>query len=186
MKSGVGDCCAPAGTERTTWPLPCAVPLVDTRSRFASAAGTATVSWTPPAGAAVARLTETCSSRSRPIVWLAKLMPGGCVTLMVAVVEVTPVPVACSVVFWPAVTPVTAAWAESWPAGMVTGETTRAMLVFAVASASVRPLLGAAAAMFTVMLFVAPATTLSVVGVTSCSPTRWRHGCRERSRWPSH
>ena len=92
-------------------------------------------------------------------------MSGGWITLMVAVAEVTPVPVACSVVFWPAVTPVTAAWTESCPAGMVTGETTLAMLVFAVASASVRPLLGAAAAMFTVMLFVVPATTLSEEGV---------------------
>ena len=59
----------------------------------------------------------------------------------------------------------TAACTESWPAGTVTGETTVATLVFAVARASVRPSLGAGAEMFTVMLLVVLVTTLNGVGV---------------------
>mgnify|MGYP003693882787 CR=1 FL=1 len=51
-------------------------------------------------------------------------MTGGWVTLIVTVVEVTPVPVARSVVVCPAVTPVTAAGTEVWPAGTVIGEAT--------------------------------------------------------------
>src|SRR5262245_16881463 len=89
-------------------------------------------------------------------------MAGGWVTLTVTVVDVTLVPVAWSVVVCPAVTPLTVATTEVWPDGTVTGDGTVATLVFAVASASVRPLLGAGAPMFTVMLFVAPTTTFKV------------------------
>src|SRR5262249_11360860 len=151
-----------AGTVRTTVSLPSLAGSADSRSLVPSAL--VTVTGTPPAGAAAPSVNEVGTCRSLPTALPTTLIVGGGVTLMVAEVDVTPGPLAWSVVE-PTAFPLTVAGAESWPAWTVTGDITVATLLLPVDRFRVRPLAGAAAEMLTVMLELPPTTTGNVVGV---------------------
>jgi hypothetical protein len=92
------------------------------------------------------------------------VIAGAAVTLIDAVPDVTPLPVACTVVV-PTPTPVIAAGTDNWPLGIVTGDAAVAMAPLAVVSPTVNPPDGAGAEIFTVMFWLVFCTTLNVVGV---------------------
>src|SRR5450631_1827607 len=108
MKNALLDDC-PAGTVTVMLVLPATVPLAANTTLLGSELVSVTTK--PPAGAAAPSDNDGCTCKSLPIVCAPIVIAGAAVTLIVAVPDVTPLPVACSVVL-PTPTPVMAAGAD--------------------------------------------------------------------------